>query len=210
MVKHLPVMQETWVLSLGQEDLLEKGMATHSCYSCLENPTGQRGPADTVHGVTKSRHNWVTNPFISSITIEEHFPLVIYFFCLWLEIVFIRWPLVKSNIPELKKEKENLRCIEDGPAQLPGWGEGGRSKGWELTLEPAAARGRQSPSGAYLRLPVPPPGSELGLAKPKEEPQEESGATNSGSNRLASQNGQKSAFGMWWGHFQLHRGAQVP
>ena len=30
MVKHLPVMQETWVLSLGQEDLLEKGMATHS------------------------------------------------------------------------------------------------------------------------------------------------------------------------------------
>ena len=30
MVKHLPVMQETWVLSLGQEDLLEKGMAKHS------------------------------------------------------------------------------------------------------------------------------------------------------------------------------------
>ena len=95
-------------------------------YSCLENPTGQRGPADTVHEVTKSRHNWVTNPFISSITIEEHFPLVIYFFCLWLEIVLIKWPLFKSSIPELKKEKENLRCIEDGPAQLPGWGKGGR------------------------------------------------------------------------------------
>ena len=29
-VKNLPVMQETWVRSLGQEDLLEKGMATHS------------------------------------------------------------------------------------------------------------------------------------------------------------------------------------
>ena len=26
----LPVMQETWVQSLGQEDALEKGMATHS------------------------------------------------------------------------------------------------------------------------------------------------------------------------------------
>ena len=30
MVKNLPVMLETWVQSLGQEDPLEKGMATHS------------------------------------------------------------------------------------------------------------------------------------------------------------------------------------
>ena len=30
MVKNFPVMQETWVQSLGWEDLLEKGMATHS------------------------------------------------------------------------------------------------------------------------------------------------------------------------------------
>ena len=29
-VKSLPAMQETQVQSLGQEDLLEKGMATHS------------------------------------------------------------------------------------------------------------------------------------------------------------------------------------
>ena len=30
MVKNLPAMQETWIRSLGQEDTLEKGMATHS------------------------------------------------------------------------------------------------------------------------------------------------------------------------------------
>ena len=30
MAKNLPAMQETQVRSLGQEDLLEKGMATHS------------------------------------------------------------------------------------------------------------------------------------------------------------------------------------
>ena len=30
MVKNLPAVQETWVQSLGQEDLLEKGMDTHS------------------------------------------------------------------------------------------------------------------------------------------------------------------------------------
>ena len=29
-VKNLPAMQETWVQSLGQEDPLKKGMATHS------------------------------------------------------------------------------------------------------------------------------------------------------------------------------------
>ena len=29
-VKNLPAVQETWVQSLGQEDPLEKGMATHS------------------------------------------------------------------------------------------------------------------------------------------------------------------------------------
>ena len=30
MAKNLPSMQETWVQSLGQEDPLEKEMATHS------------------------------------------------------------------------------------------------------------------------------------------------------------------------------------
>jgi len=29
MMKNLPAQRETWVQSLGQEDLLEKGMATH-------------------------------------------------------------------------------------------------------------------------------------------------------------------------------------
>ena len=29
-IKNLPAMQEMWVLPLGQEDPLEKGMATHS------------------------------------------------------------------------------------------------------------------------------------------------------------------------------------
>ena len=30
MIKHLPTMWETWVQSLGREDLLEKEMATYS------------------------------------------------------------------------------------------------------------------------------------------------------------------------------------
>ena len=41
MVKNLPAVQETQVQSLGPENPLKKGMATHSQYSCLENPCGQ-------------------------------------------------------------------------------------------------------------------------------------------------------------------------
>ena len=36
--KNLPTMQETWVRSLGQEDPLEKGMATHSSILAWEMP----------------------------------------------------------------------------------------------------------------------------------------------------------------------------
>ena len=35
-VKNLPAMQKTWVLSLSQEDPLEKGMATHSSIPFLK------------------------------------------------------------------------------------------------------------------------------------------------------------------------------
>ena len=37
-VKNLPVMQETWLWCLGQEDPLEKGIATPLQYFCLGNP----------------------------------------------------------------------------------------------------------------------------------------------------------------------------
>ena len=37
-VKNPPAMQETWVHSLGQEDLLEKEMATHSSILAWEIP----------------------------------------------------------------------------------------------------------------------------------------------------------------------------
>ena len=38
MVKKMPVIQETWVQSLGQEDTLEKAMATHSSILAWEIP----------------------------------------------------------------------------------------------------------------------------------------------------------------------------
>ena len=38
MVKHLPIMRETRVRSLSQEDLLEKEMATHSSILACKIP----------------------------------------------------------------------------------------------------------------------------------------------------------------------------
>ena len=44
MVKNIPAMQETQVQSLGWEDLLEKGMATHSSIAAWKIPwTGDGG-----------------------------------------------------------------------------------------------------------------------------------------------------------------------
>ena len=48
MVKNLPAVQETWVWSLGLEDPLEKGMATHSSILAWRIPW-------IVHEVAKSR-----------------------------------------------------------------------------------------------------------------------------------------------------------
>ena len=49
-------MKETWVQSLGQEDLLEKGMATHSGILVWEIPwIEDPGRLQSVHGIAKSQ-----------------------------------------------------------------------------------------------------------------------------------------------------------
>ena len=47
--------RETWIQFLGGEDLLEKKMATHSSYSCLENLMDGGAWWAAVHGVAKSQ-----------------------------------------------------------------------------------------------------------------------------------------------------------
>ena len=59
MVRNLSEMQETWVQSLGQEDLLEEGMATHSSILAwriqwTEEPGGWALKEALVRGVSKS------------------------------------------------------------------------------------------------------------------------------------------------------------
>ena len=55
MVKNLPAKWETWVWSLGQEDPLEKGMATHSSILAWRiSWTEEPGELHTAHGVAKT------------------------------------------------------------------------------------------------------------------------------------------------------------
>ena len=55
MVKNLPTMQETWVQSLGLEDPLEDGVATHSNVIAWRIPMDREAWWAMVHGVAKSR-----------------------------------------------------------------------------------------------------------------------------------------------------------
>ena len=54
MVKNPPAMQETWVWSLGWEDPLEEGKATHSSILAWRIPMDRGAWKATVHGVAES------------------------------------------------------------------------------------------------------------------------------------------------------------
>ena len=62
-VKNLPAMQETWVLEVGQEDPLEKGMATHSSILVWEIPRTEEPGGLQSMGSQKVKHDWATNIF---------------------------------------------------------------------------------------------------------------------------------------------------
>jgi len=52
--KNVAVMQEIWVQSLGWEDPLEKGIATHSSILAWRIPMDTRAWQASVHGVAKT------------------------------------------------------------------------------------------------------------------------------------------------------------
>ena len=54
MLKNLPVMQETWVQSLGWDDPLEEGMATDSCILAWRITMDRGAWWVTVYRITES------------------------------------------------------------------------------------------------------------------------------------------------------------
>ena len=55
--KNLPAMQETWVQSLGREDPLEEGMATHSSILAWRIPWTEEPGGLQSMGSQRVRHN---------------------------------------------------------------------------------------------------------------------------------------------------------
>ena len=58
MVKSLPEMWETWVQSLGQEDILEQGMATHSSILAWKIPWMEEPGRLQSMGLRRLRHDF--------------------------------------------------------------------------------------------------------------------------------------------------------
>ena len=63
MVKNPPAMQETQVWSLGWEDPLKKGMATHSSILARRTPWTEEPSRLQSMGLQRVRHDWATNTF---------------------------------------------------------------------------------------------------------------------------------------------------
>ena len=63
LVKNMPVIQETWVWSLGQEDSLEKGMAIHSSILAWRIPCAEKPGELQFMELQRVRHDWSTNTF---------------------------------------------------------------------------------------------------------------------------------------------------
>ena len=75
-VKNLPAMQETQVQSLGQEDPLEKGMATHSSIHDWRIPWTEEPASLQSMRSRRVRHNWMTNTLIVDFTMLCLFVLI--------------------------------------------------------------------------------------------------------------------------------------
>ena len=71
MVKRLPTMRETWIQSLGWEDLLEKEMATHSSILAWKIPWMEDPVRLQSMGSQRVRHDWATLLSISLLGMES-------------------------------------------------------------------------------------------------------------------------------------------
>ena len=72
MVNNLPIILETQVWSLGQEDPLEKGMATHSSIPAWKIPWTEEPGGLQSMGSQRVGHDWKTNTFTFSFFWMSH------------------------------------------------------------------------------------------------------------------------------------------
>ena len=96
-LKCLPAMRETWVQSLGWEDPLEKGMATHSSILAWRIPWREEPGGLQSMGSQRVRHDWAISFHFSMpsdiyiyIGFHTSFRIIFFYFLLKTPLEF--WP----------------------------------------------------------------------------------------------------------------------
>ena len=130
-VKRLPTIQEIWIQFLGQEDLLEKQMAT--CFSILawKIPWMEEPGRLQSMGLQRVRHDWVISPhFISSyntLDIVSHSIILLKLPCwrifitknlLFLEFLTFFLVSLTHNSGDWKSEIKEPACSGSGAISL--------------------------------------------------------------------------------------------
>ena len=117
-------MQETWVLSLGQEDALEKGIAAHSSILAWRIPwTEEPGQLQSM-GSQRVRHDWMT---FTSLHIVVEYPPVVFqevqgqfdFFFFFLISIWLCWVFIVPCVT-FSCDLQTLSCCMEDPVPWPG------------------------------------------------------------------------------------------
>ena len=90
MIRNLPAMREPWIQSLGREDPLEKGMATHSSILAWRIPWTVEISGLQSMKLQKVRHNWakLTPSSPAPTPVEQpQSPVIIHLSKLWLPLL---------------------------------------------------------------------------------------------------------------------------
>ena len=77
-LKNLPAMQEIWVRSLGWEDPLEKGMATHSSICAWRIPWTEEPGGLQSTGFHRAGHEWSNLAWMHTTLIVNHLDLLLW------------------------------------------------------------------------------------------------------------------------------------
>ena len=151
-VKNLPAMQETWLQSLGGEDVPEEGNGNPLQCSHLGNPMDRGARRATVHGVAKSQTR-LSNQNFHSITGVTNFPTNELYFMTIQVLAFSTKPVLlldfvispSSQLSRFLLTRMRFSCIgaslvaqlvKNPPAMRETWI---RSLGWEDPLEKGKA-----------------------------------------------------------------------
>ena len=96
-VKNLPAMWETWVWSLGWEDTLEEGMATHASFLAWRTPGTEEPCGLQSMGSQRVRHDWATKHIFLFVTADTFISPSLITLCLFQCLLVAKLPIYNKG-----------------------------------------------------------------------------------------------------------------